>query len=105
MQEFVTSKQLDIKLVSCQVAMNFQVLCRIGARCFFQTKFGIMAQVLAKVNLLVKSLRDFIENSIGLLIYNMESSFELCRCQTLSLMNEWVKIINLCGCRVGSKGF
>jgi hypothetical protein len=64
-----------------------------------------MAQVLAKLNLLVKSLWDFIENSIGLLIYNMESSFELCRCQPLSLMNGWVKIIYLCGCGVGSKGF
>jgi hypothetical protein len=64
-----------------------------------------MAQVLAKLNILVKSLWDFIENSIGLLIYNMESSFELCRCQPLSLMNGWVKIIYLCGCGVGSKGF
>lgn len=37
-QGFVTSKQLDLKLVSCQVAMNFQVLCPIGARCFFSNR-------------------------------------------------------------------
>jgi hypothetical protein len=37
-QGFVTSKQLDIKLVSCQVAMNFQVLCPIGAQCFFPNR-------------------------------------------------------------------